>query len=92
MSSVFLKEIQRNMDEDAKLTEQRPRQFLQEDRSSEQEDMTPEQELMPIETEDKAFEQEDMMMETDFQEEPEGDMNFIFDGLLEAMRRRSSKE
>ena len=86
MSSVFLNDMKRKLDEDEALTQLRHRQSLQEDRSSEQE-------FMPIETEDKAFEREDMMMETEvFQEEPEGDMNFIFDGLLEAMRRRNLNE
>ncbi len=90
MSTVFLNEMQRNMDEDAALTEQRSRQGFQEDRSPEQEDMM-------LETEDRAFEQEDislqedMMMETEeFEEETEE--NFLFDGLLAAIKRRMSKE
>ncbi len=84
MSSVFLKEMKRNMDEDAALTQQSDRQEMQEDR-------TPETEFMPIEQEDSSL-QEDMMMDTQPVEQPDGDMDFMFDGLLEALKRRSSKE
>ena len=39
MSSVFMNEMQRNMVEDAALTEQRPRQSPQEDRSPDEDIM-----------------------------------------------------
>ena len=95
MSSVFLNEMQRNMDEDAALTIQRSRQSLQEDRTPEeefmeieqediQENMTPEQEFM-------AIEQEDMIIETE-QLQEDTDETFFFDGLLEALKRKIKKE
>lgn len=93
MSSIFLNEMQRNMEEDAALTIERPRQSLEEDRSPEQEDMTLEQEFMAIDQEDMPL-QEDMMIEMEEIDnvQPTEEMDFMFDGLLEAIKRRINKE
>ena len=86
------------MDGDAALTEQLPRHELQEDRSPGQQDMMMETEDRSFEREDvslqedRSFEQEDMMMEIEDQEQSNGDMNFMFDGLLAAIKRRIGKE
>lgn len=78
------------MDEDAALTEQSPRQSLQEDRTPETEFMAIEQEDISLQ-EDIPIEPQDMMLEIEDVDDIQsnGDMNFIFDGLLEAMRRRN---
>ncbi len=68
MSSVFMSDMQRNLEEDAALTVQRPRQSLQEDRS-------PDDDVM------MSVEDGDQFQQTD-------EIDFMFDGLLEALKRR----
>ena len=71
MSQLFLNDTKRSLEEDAALTEQRPRQSFQEDRS-------PDEDVM-------------MDIETD-ESEQRDDVGFMFQGLVEAIKRRLTNE